>query len=82
MRTINYSRYDMFCLKGGHKPYHVQISNVITMTFEEVSEELEKPRCRQRLCKSGFRGIIAFARSLVFVGNEVLLKRSGVPPSM
>ena len=42
MGTINYSWYDTPSLKEGQKPYHVRVSNVITMEFEEVCKELEK----------------------------------------
>lgn len=42
METINDSWYDMSSLKESQKPYHVRVSNVITMKFEEVCDKLEK----------------------------------------
>jgi hypothetical protein len=47
------------------------------MELEEVCEELKNIDAHEGRCKSGIRGVVAFACPTPFFNNEVLIEKDG-----
>ena len=65
-----------FCSVLAQEKAHVQVSNVITMEFEELCGEFENNiDADEGRCKNSCREIVAFICPLPFVGNEALIRK-------